>query len=127
MENNELEYNNDLWLQIEDGLVVIGVKADILEEVSELMGVDLPEEGAEVSPEEVCGEIETDQGPINLYSPIEGNVVESNSALSDDPDMLFDDPTGDGWLIKVEPTDPDDLESFLNEQEQGDTEVEEEE
>ncbi len=113
MISEEIEYNDDLWLQINNGKIIIGVKSEVVDEISELWGVDLPEEGAEVSPEEVCGEVETDQGPINIYSPVVGSVFEANTALKTDGEMLLDDPTGDGWLIKIEPDDESDLDQFF--------------
>lgn len=117
VEQEDIEFTDELWMRIEDGIVFIGVKQEVLDDINELWGIDLPDEGAEVSPEEICGEIETDQGPINLYSPVEGEVIEVNTSVSGDPDILFDDSTGEGWLLKIEPSDASDLESFLEEEE----------
>lgn len=115
MIQSEIEFTDELWARAHEGLIIIGVKQEFFDDVNELWGVDLPEEGAEVSPEEVCGEVETDQGPVNIYSPIEGEVVEVNSAVVDDPDLLFDDSTEEGWLLQIRPLDPQDLQDFINE------------
>jgi len=115
MIQSEIEFTDELWARPHEGSVIIGVKQDFFDDVNELWGVDLPEEGAEVSPEEICGEVETDQGPVNIYTPIEGEVVEVNSAVVDDPDLLFDDSTEEGWLLRIQPNDPDDLQTFMDE------------
>jgi glycine cleavage system H protein len=112
---SEIEFTDELWIKSEEGVLLVGAKQEVFDDVNEIWGVDLPEEGDEVSPEEICGEVETDQGPINIYSPIEGEVIEVNSAVIDDPDILFDDSTEEGWLLKIQPNDAEELESFINE------------
>lgn len=121
--SEEIEYNDDLWLQTDNNVVTIGVRAEIIDEVSELWGVDLPEEGDEIGPDEICGEVETDQGPINIYSPVLGTVLEVNTAIKTDMQLLLDDPTGDGWLLKIAPDDENDLNQFFD---KSDDEIEEE-
>jgi len=111
----DIEFTDELWARPQEGSLIIGVKQDFFDDVNELWGVDLPEEGAEVSPEEICGEVETDQGPVNIYTPIEGEVVEVNTAVVDDPDLLFDDSTEEGWLIRIRPHEPEDLQNFMKE------------
>lgn len=100
------------WLQVEDGAVTIGISEEGLSELTEITGINLPAENEEVNPDEICGEIETDEGPLNLYSPVEGKVVEINAAVVENPALLSEDPYGDGWLFRVEPNDPDDLDAL---------------
>ncbi|MBK7889903.1 MAG: glycine cleavage system protein H [Bdellovibrionales bacterium] len=102
------------WLQVEDGSVTVGISEEGLEELTEVSAINLPAEGEEVNPDEVCGEVETESGPLNLYSPVEGKVVEINAAVVENPQLLFEDPYGDGWLFRVEATDPDDLDAITN-------------
>ena len=64
------------WVQLEDGLLTVGINEQGLEEFTEILTVSLPSENEDVHPDEVCGELETDQGPLNLYSPVEGVVVD---------------------------------------------------
>ncbi len=100
------------WLQVEDGLITVGINENGLEEFSELLGLDLPSEGEEVAADEVCGELETDQGPLNIYSPVEGKILEVNDALVENPALIQEDCYGDGWLLRIEPADPDDLDNL---------------
>lgn len=124
-EENTIEYNDQLWAMINDDVVTIGVKQEVFEDVNEVWGVDLPEEGGDVNPEEVCGEVETDDGPINLYSPIEGEVVDVNSAVQSDFNLLYDDSIGEGWLIKIKSSNDEDFAQFLSENTDSDSEAEE--
>jgi glycine cleavage system H protein len=100
------------WLQVEDDTVTIGISEEGLSELTEITAVNLPAENEEVTPDEICGEIETEEGPLNLYVPIEGKVVEINAAVVENPSLIMEDPYGDGWLFRVEPNDPDDLEDL---------------
>lgn len=102
------------WVQIEDGLVVVGINEQGLEEFSEIDSLSLPAENEDVHPDEVCGEISTDQGPMNLYSPVEGVVVEINEAAVENPSLIVEDCFGDGWLFKVEPKNASDLDELSN-------------
>lgn len=100
------------WLSVDGGTLTIGINEEGVEEFTEILKVDLPTEGDEVHPDEVCGEVETDQGPMNLYSPILGTVLEINEAVIERPDLIIDDPQGDGWLFRVEPNSQSDLDSL---------------
>ncbi len=100
------------WLQVEDGVVTIGINENGLEEFSELQKIDLPGEGEEVAADEVCGELDTDQGPLNIYSPVEGRVLEVNDALSENPSLIQEDCFGDGWLLRIEAADPEELDAL---------------
>ncbi|MAV90304.1 MAG: glycine cleavage system protein H [Bdellovibrionaceae bacterium] len=97
------------WVLLEDGLITVGINEQGLEEFTEINAVSLPSEGEDVHPDEVCGELDTDQGPLNLYAPVPGVVVEVNEAVSENPSLIIDEPFGDGWLFKVE---PDNIEDF---------------
>ena len=100
------------WLQIEDDTVTIGISEEGLSELSEITAVNLPAENEEVSPDEICGELDTEEGPLNLYCPIEGKVVEINAAVVENPSLIFEDSTGDGWLFKVEAANPEELDEL---------------
>lgn len=101
------------WLQIEGDSVTIGVSEEGIEELTEISAVKLPSENEEVSADEVCGEIETEGGALNLYSPVDGKVVEINAAVVENPQLIIEDPYGDGWLFRVEATDPSELDELM--------------
>lgn len=105
-------YLGYLWMSVRDGQLVIGISEEGLEEFSEILSIDLPSEGDEVLPDTVLGEIETDQGPMNIYCPFEGSVAEVNEAVLEKPALIMDDPTGDGWIMSVELNDAADFDSL---------------
>src|SRR3954470_464345 len=100
------------WVMVEDGVATIGINEAGLDEFTEISSVNLPTENEEVIPDEVCGELDTDQGPMNLYSPVEGNVIEVNEAVIENPSLISEDNFGDGWLFRVEPKTPSDLDEL---------------
>ncbi len=111
-DNEFIPYMGYQWLQIDDGVVTIGISEEGLSELTDISAVSLPAENEEVSPDEVCGEIETDEGSLNLYSPVEGTVIEVNPAVVENPSLIMEDPYGDGWLFRVEANDPEDLDEL---------------
>lgn len=111
MSNNDdfIPYMGYLWLQVEDDTLTIGLSEDGISELTDISAVKLPSETEELAPDEICGEIETDEGVLNLYCPIEGKVIEINAAVVENPSLIMEDPHGDGWLFRVEPNNADDL------------------
>lgn len=114
MPSNEdfIPYMGYLWLQVEDETVTIGISEEGLSELTDISAVKLPTENEEVAHDEICGEIETDEGVLNLYSPVEGKVIEINAAVVENPSLIMEDSYGDGWLFRVEPNNADDLDDL---------------
>lgn len=104
-----LTYMGYEWVMVEDGTLVVGINEQGLDEFTEITKTSLPAIDEEVITDEVCGELETDQGPMNLYCPIEGTVIEINEAVVENPSLIQEDCYGDGWLFKVEPRKASDL------------------
>jgi len=113
-----------LWVQEEDGIVTIGINEDGLEDFEEITSVQLPPEGEKIEADVVLGTIETDDGPLDIYSPVAGTVLEINSAAVEDPALIQEEPYDEGWLIRIEAEDSLDDE---DEDEDDDDEEEEEE
>ena len=90
-----------LWVQKEDNVYTIGINEDGLEDFETIESVDLPRENEEIEADVVCGALETDEGPLDLYSPVSGKVIELNPAVIEDPSIITEDPY-DAWLLKVE-------------------------
>ncbi len=107
-----ITYMGYLWIQVEDGVATIGINEQGLEEFTEVESANLPDDSEDVTPDEVCGELDTDQGPMNLYSPVEGVVIEVNDAVIENPSLIMEDCYGDGWLFRVEAKDPADLDEL---------------
>jgi glycine cleavage system H protein len=125
MKEEFIPYMGYQWLQLEDQTVTIGISEEGLAELSEITAVNLPAENDEVVPDEICAEIETEEGPLNIYCPVEGRVVEINAAVVENPSLIFEDPYGDGWLFRVEPDDVDDLDDVEDDEDEDDSDEEE--
>jgi glycine cleavage system H protein len=109
MNGETITYMGTLWLQIENNTVTIGVNEDGLETITSITKVDLPQEGESVEGDEICGELETDDGPFNIFAPVSGQVVEINGAVLENPSLIVDDCYAEGWLLKIEAENADEL------------------
>ncbi|WP_207589393.1 glycine cleavage system protein GcvH [Halomontanus rarus] len=92
-----------------DGVVRIGISDFAQDELGDVVFVELPEEGESITAGEQFGVIESIKAVSDLYAPVSGEVVAVNETLFDSPELVNDDPFGEGWMLEVE-TD-DDLES----------------
>lgn len=100
------------WISIEDGIVTVGLTEDAVTDLSDEIILNLPEQDDIIAAGKVCGDIESDNGNLNLYSPVSGTVIEVNEAVLENPELLQEDPTDEGWLFKVEADDPDKLDQL---------------
>lgn len=89
------------WARIEDGVATIGISANAVEALTDLVYMELPSVGDLVDAGVAFGEVESVKATSELYSPVGGEVVEVNSGLPDSLDVLTADPYGDGWIVKV--------------------------
>lgn len=99
----ELLYSKDHeWVRVEsDGLAVIGVTDYAAEQLGDVVYVDLPEVGSEITSGTEMGEIESTKSVSDLFSPISGTVSETNQAVVDEPELVNSSPFEEGWLIKA--------------------------
>ncbi len=127
MNENLKIYMGNFWVQNESGIVTLGLTEETLADFDEILSFDFPEEQQAVEADEVCGTIETNDGPIDIYCPISGSVTEVNTTLMDDPSVLMEDPYGEGWLIKFTTEDEDLDEDDDSDEDDDDLEEEEDE
>jgi glycine cleavage system H protein len=99
---------------VEAGQAWIGVTDYARQELGDVDYVELPNLEDRLSKNRAFGIIETSKAVTDLVAPISGLVVEVNTALAESPEGLTDDPYGDGWLVAVEPSDPDELDELMN-------------
>ena len=104
-----LEYPDDLryldsheYMRLDVEIATIGLSAFAVDELGDIVFVELPDEGDQITFEETMGAVESVKAASDLYAPVTGTVIEKNSALEDQPELLNQDPYGEeGWLIKV--------------------------
>ena len=101
---DELKYTKEHeWVKLEDDLVVIGITDYAQDALGEIVYIELPSEGDEVTRGNPFGAVESTKSVSDLYAPVSGEVVEVNEALLDSPEAINEDPYGDGWMIKIKP------------------------
>ena len=111
----ELKYTKEHeWVKVDGNVATVGITDWAQGELGDIVFVELPDIGAEISQMDAFGTIEAVKAVSELYAPISGKVVEINSALDDDPMAINKDPYGDGWMIKVEVSEASQLEQLLD-------------
>jgi glycine cleavage system H protein len=105
------------WLRVEDDLCVLGITEFAQAELGEVVFVELPEVGQVFDANDELGTIESVKAVAEVFTPVAGEVVEINDAVVDDPELLNEDPHGDGWLIKVRFSSADDLKTMMKAEE----------
>ena len=91
------------WARPENGAVRVGISDFAQDELGDVVFVELPDEGDQFEREEAFGVVESIKAVSDLYSPVGGTVVEVNDALVEEPELVNEDPYGEGWMIAVEP------------------------
>jgi glycine cleavage system H protein len=94
------------WVLIEGDMATVGISRFAVDQLTDLILIDLPKVGKKVSTGKGFGEIESVKAVSDLYSPVDGEVTEVNSAVAADVQILAQDPFDKGWLIKVKLSDP---------------------
>ena len=102
------------WVHVVDDICVLGITEFAQQELGEVVFVELPEVGQVFNAQDELGTIESVKAVAEVYSPVAGEVVEINDAVVDDPEMLNDDPFGEGWLVKIRFSSADDLKALMN-------------
>ncbi len=99
----------------EDGIVTVGISDHAQEALGDVVYVELPEVGSEVTAGEEAGTVESVKAASDIFSPVSGEVVAINEALEDAPETVNESPYDDGWFFKVKASDPSELEDALDE------------
>lgn len=101
------------WARQDDNLIVCGITDHAQEELSDVVYVELPEVGTSLAKGEVFGVIESVKAASDLNMPMGGEIVAVNDTLTDSPEIVNQDPFGEGWLIKFTPCSPSEWDALL--------------
>lgn len=101
------------WVKLEDGIATVGITDYAQHALGSIVYVDMPEEGDEVTAGEEFGAVESVKAASDLISPVSGTVIEINTALEDSPELVNEDAYGN-WIMKVEVSDPSEVEKLLD-------------
>ncbi|MEB3773545.1 MAG: glycine cleavage system protein GcvH [Desulfurococcales archaeon] len=110
----DLRYTDtDEWVRIEDGVATVGITDYAQKKLRDIVSVELPEERA-YKRGEVAAVVESIKATGEVYAPLDGEVVEVNERLLDEPELVNADPYGDGWIFKMKPSNPAQVEDLLS-------------
>lgn len=102
------------WIRVDGTSGTVGITSFAAEQVGDIVFVELPAVGTEISQGAAFGVIESVKAVSELFAPVSGKVVEVNDALADAPEGVSDAPYGSGWLVKVELSNPGELDNLMD-------------
>ncbi|TYB85558.1 glycine cleavage system protein GcvH [Oceaniovalibus sp. ACAM 378] len=104
------------WLRVEDDLVVVGITEHAAEQLGDLVFVELPDVGRPVTKDEEVVVIESVKAASDILAPVDGEIVEVNDVLTDNPSLVNEDATGNGWMFKLKIEDMSVLDDMMDEE-----------
>ncbi len=111
----ELKYTNDHeWAHVKGDVLVMGITDYAQDLLGEIVYIELPSEGDEITKGDPFGAVESTKAVSDLYAAVSGDVVEVNEALLDSPELINTDPYGEGWMIKVKVYDLGELDDLMD-------------
>jgi glycine cleavage system H protein len=102
------------WIRVENGDVTIGITHHAQQELGDIVFVELPQIGASFGTGDTLGTVESVKAVSDVYAPVGGEVIEVNEALNNKPELINEDPHGDGWIAKLRLSDKGELEGLLS-------------
>jgi glycine cleavage system H protein len=111
----DLRYSKEHeWARLEDGRARVGITDFAQDALGDVVYVDLPEPGTTVTAGQPFGEVESTKSVSDVYAPASGTIVERNAALEERPELVNEQPYGDGWLVAIDLSDPAELDRLLD-------------
>lgn len=102
------------WFLVDGETVTIGITKHAADELTDITYVELPAVGAKVEPGAPFGEVESVKATSELFSAVGGEVIEVNNSLEDHPELVNDDPFGEGWLVKIKASSLDTMDELMD-------------
>ena len=116
--NHETRYTKEHeWVRMEGDVATVGITDHAAEALGDLVFIELPEIGREVSRDEACAVVESVKAASDVYAPLSGTIVEANQPAVEDPAMVSTNAEGDGWFFKIQLDDPEEFEELMDEAE----------
>lgn len=111
----DLKYTKDHeWIRVENNIGTVGITDHAQSELGDVVFVDIPSDLTEVKKGEAFGTIEAVKTVADIYAPVSGKILEINTSVNDKPEIVNKDPYGAGWLVKIELTNPEELNDLLS-------------
>ena len=105
------------WVSVEGDVATIGITKHATEMLGDIVFVELPKKGKNIKKEDQAGVVESTKAASDVYTPISGEVVESNQSIVDDPSKINSDPENEGWFFKLKIKNKSEIDTLMNEEE----------
>lgn len=102
------------WVRDDGDLIVVGITDFAQDQLGDVVYVDLPGPGSEVGKGQPFGEVESTKSVSDLFAPVTGTIEERNEALEERPELINEDPYGEGWMVRMRPSDRAELDALLD-------------
>ncbi|SLN73721.1 glycine cleavage system protein GcvH [Roseisalinus antarcticus] len=103
------------WLRPDDDLIVVGITEHATTQLGDIVFVELPTVGSTVAKDDEVVVIESVKAASDILAPIDGEIVEVNDVVADDPELVNRDPLGEGWFFKIRASDPSQIDDYMDE------------
>ena len=103
------------WVDVDGDIGTVGISEYAQSQLGDIVFVEVPDEGKELTKGDEAAVVESVKAASDVYSPVSGEVIEGNAALVDTPGLVNEEPEGDGWFYKLTLSDPDELDSLMDE------------
>jgi len=112
---SELRYSTDHeWVRVDGDTVTIGITEYAQDALGDVVFVEMPEAGTTVAAGSTCTEVESTKSVSDIYAPVTGSISAVNDTLEAQPELLNSDPYGDGWICRIQMTDPSELDGLMD-------------
>lgn len=105
------------WVAAEESMATIGITDHAQDQLGEIVYIELPSVGEKISKDDPFGVVESVKAVSDIYAPISGTVAEVNEGLRESPEVINEDPYGDGWLIKIRASDASEMDDLMDSEE----------
>ena len=105
------------WIKLEGEIATIGITRHATEMLGDIVFAELPEKGSSVEKDSTAGVVESTKAASDVYTPVSGEVVDTNQVIVDDPAKINEDPEGTAWFFKLKMKDTSELDSLMNKEE----------
>ena len=105
------------WIKVEEDIATIGITKHATEMLGDIVFAELPDKGSNVEKDGTAGVVESTKAASDVYTPVSGEVVDTNQAIVDDPAKINEDPEGAAWFFKLKLKDPSEMESLMSKDE----------
>ena len=105
------------WIKLEEEVAIVGITKHATEMLGDIVFVELPEKGSSVEKDGTAGVVESTKAASDVYTPVSGEIIDTNQTIVDDPAKINEDPEGATWFFKMKMKDSSEMDSLMNKEE----------